>query len=191
MAIAACEGRVRLKGVADQAATESRSQAPLPSDSRAVSAKACAIELTARSEGVVDATCAGPADFQPDPQPGSLPGKHLILEMYGATGLDDRKLIEQAMRSAVANAGATLLDFRMHVFTPSGGVTGTASLAESHMSIHTWPEHGYVALDIFMCGECDPRSCLPELIRAFAPTRMEVIQLLRGTDLAAAITKPN
>jgi S-adenosylmethionine decarboxylase len=121
-----------------------------------------------------------------DPQDGGgLPGRHLILEMYGATGLDDAKTIEAAFRAAIRTAGATLLHLHLHVFTPTGGVTGTASLAESHMSIHTWPEYGYAALDIFMCGQCDPRSCLPDLLEAFAPERVDVQQVLRGLGVPA------
>jgi S-adenosylmethionine decarboxylase len=114
---------------------------------------------------------------------GGLPGRHLLIEMHGATGLDNPALIEEAFRRAIMAAGATLLHLHLHVFTPLGGVTGTASLAESHMSIHTWPEYGYAALDIFMCGECNPRACLPDLIGALRPAQVEIREILRGAGV--------
>jgi S-adenosylmethionine decarboxylase len=122
----------------------------------------------------------------PAPIPGGLPGRHLILEFYGASRLDDKNVVEDALRAAVTSAGATLLHLHTHVFTRQGGVTCTAALSESHISIHTWPEYRYAALDIFMCGACDPGSCLPELIKAFCPIHVEVMQLIRGLDVLAA-----
>jgi S-adenosylmethionine decarboxylase len=66
--------------------------------------------------------------------------------------LDDAELVRAALAGAAAAAGAHLLDVHLHSFGPGQGVTGVALLAESHISIHTWPEHGYAAIDIFMCG---------------------------------------
>lgn len=79
-------------------------------------------------------------------------GRHLIAELHDCSGLDDPALIERCLRDATAAAGATLLEVRLHHFGPGNGVTGVALLAESHISIHSWPEHGYAAVDIFMCG---------------------------------------
>ena len=79
-------------------------------------------------------------------------GTHLLADLTDCTGLDDVARVEGALRDAVAAAGATLLDVRVHHFGPGQGVTGVALLAESHISIHTWPEHGYAAVDIFLCG---------------------------------------
>ena len=67
-------------------------------------------------------------------------GIHLLLEFWGAKHLDDLRSIEAALRHAAEQAGATIIDVRMHEFSSSGGVTGVAMLAESHISIHTWPE---------------------------------------------------
>jgi S-adenosylmethionine decarboxylase len=126
-------------------------------------------------------------DLPPDPPrlPGSLPGKHLIIEMHDAEFLTDTDRIDRALRAAIEAAQATLLALHHHVFTPSGGVTAIAFLAESHISIHTWPEENYAALDIFMCGACDPVACLPALTAAFQPKRLAVLQLTRGRDETA------
>ena len=62
------------------------------------------------------------------------------------------------------------------------GFTGVAILAESHMSIHTWPEHNYAALDIFMCGDADPLLAIPTLKEHFKPENTEVMLLERSPD---------
>ena len=79
-------------------------------------------------------------------------GTHLIIDLVRAERLDDLEHIEQTLRRCVEVAGATLLHIHLHHFTPNGGVSGVAVLAESHISIHSWPEYGYAALDVFMCG---------------------------------------
>ncbi len=107
-------------------------------------------------------------------------GAHLIVDLYGAERLDDIDHIETALRRAVDAANATLLHIHLHHFEPNGGVSGVAVLAESHISIHTWPENGYAALDVFMCGKADPDACVPVLREAFAPTNIAVSELLRG-----------
>jgi S-adenosylmethionine decarboxylase len=79
-------------------------------------------------------------------------GQHLIADLVNCAGLADAALVERALTDAAAAAGATLLEVRLHSFGPGQGVTGVALLAESHISIHTWPEHGCACVDIFMCG---------------------------------------
>ena len=79
-------------------------------------------------------------------------GRHLLAELYGCTRLGDEAHIGRALAEAAAAAGATLLEVRLHGFGVGQGVTGVALLAESHISIHTWPEHDYAAVDIFLCG---------------------------------------
>src|SRR6266516_1414988 len=96
-------------------------------------------------------------------------GVHLIVDLYDSERLDD-----------VAHIGATLLHVHLHHFEPNGGVSGVAVLAESHISIHSWPEANYAALDIFMCGKADPDKCVPVLREAFNPKRLAVSELLRG-----------
>ncbi len=107
-------------------------------------------------------------------------GTHLLLEFWEASLLNDEQAIEQALVRAAEAAGATVLDVRLHTFLPSGGVTGVLLLAESHISIHTWPERAYAAIDVFMCGDCDPHLSVPVLEGAFRPGRMEVSEHKRG-----------
>ena len=73
----------------------------------------------------------------------------------------------------------TLLHIHVHHFQPNG-VSGVAVLAESHISIHTWPDAGYAALDVFMCGSADPDACIPVLREAFSAKSVGVSEILRG-----------
>ncbi len=107
-------------------------------------------------------------------------GTHLTIDLWGAKRLDDLHFIERTMREAVAATGATLLRIDLHHFEPNGGVSGVALLAESHMSIHTWPERGYAALDVFTCGTCEPHKAVHVLKRAFEPETVQVNELKRG-----------
>jgi S-adenosylmethionine decarboxylase len=109
-------------------------------------------------------------------------GVHLIIDVHGGQGLDDIDLIEATLRRCVSAAQATLLHIHLHHFQPNG-VSGVAVLAESHISIHTWPDIGYAALDVFMCGKADPDACIPVLREAFKAQRVEVSELLRGQSL--------
>jgi S-adenosylmethionine decarboxylase len=108
-------------------------------------------------------------------------GVHLIVDLHGAKRLNDIEHIEATLRRCVEAARATLLHIHLHHFQPSG-VSGVAVLAESHISIHTWPEIGYAALDVFMCGSADPDACIPVLREAFSAKRVGVNELLRGQD---------
>lgn len=87
-------------------------------------------------------------------------GRHLIVEYTGCNRniLDDARLIEEHMNKAAQAAGATIIQSVFHQFSPQG-VSGVVVIAESHISIHTWPEYGYAAVDFFTCGESvDPRK---------------------------------
>lgn len=79
-------------------------------------------------------------------------GLHLIADLKGGTGLGDCARIEQAVRAAAAAAKARVIGAHFHHFGEGQGVTGVALLAESHISIHTWPETGDTAVDLFICG---------------------------------------
>ena len=108
-------------------------------------------------------------------------GRHLLVDFWKTSRLNDVSYLEEALRDAAEAAGATLLNLKLHVFSPSGGVTGVASLSESHISIHTWPEHGFAALDIFMCGDAHPHRALTLLKSRLKPQIMTVGEYKRGT----------
>ena len=89
-------------------------------------------------------------------------GNHLIIDLFGAQRLDDIDL---------------------HHFTPNGGVSGVAVLSESHISIHSWPEADYAALDVFMCGDARPELCIDVLRQAFSAREVVVKTHQRGEEL--------
>ena len=107
-------------------------------------------------------------------------GSHLIIDLWEAEGLSDRDRIETALVDAVKAAGATLLHIHLHTFSEGGGISGVAVLAESHISVHTWPERGYAAFDVFMCGDAEPRKTLAIFKDAFNPGRIVIGSHKRG-----------
>jgi S-adenosylmethionine decarboxylase len=109
-------------------------------------------------------------------------GTHLIVDFWQAENLDNLQLMETTLRKAVKASGATLLHIHLHHFTPSGGISGVAVLAESHISVHTWPERNFAAFDIFMCGAAEPEMTIPVLKRAFKPQKLNLNELLRGIN---------
>jgi S-adenosylmethionine decarboxylase len=110
-------------------------------------------------------------------------GNHLIIDLFGARRLDDLKHIERTLKRCVEVAGATLLHIHLHHFTPNGGVSGVAVLSESHISIHSWPEADYAALDVFMCGEAKPHLAIEVLREAFGARDVVVKEHKRGEEL--------
>jgi S-adenosylmethionine decarboxylase len=113
-------------------------------------------------------------------------GTHLIIEVIEGEGLDDEGRIQQAFRDCVTTCGATLLHIHTHKFSPQG-VSGVAVLAESHISVHTWPEIGYGAFAVFMCGDAQPWRAVDVLRGAFSAREVRVKELLRGEGLVTAI----
>ena len=107
-------------------------------------------------------------------------GTHLLADLWGAENLSDPVHIDSALREAAIRAGATILHSHFHHFTPNGGVSGVVVLAESHISIHTWPERQFAAVDIFMCGCCNPHDAIPVLQEAFSPDRVDLDEQRRG-----------
>ncbi len=107
-------------------------------------------------------------------------GTHLIVDLWRASNLDDVDMVEAALRNAAGAAGATLLTVDLHRFTPNGGITGVAVLAESHISIHTWPECAYAAIDVFMCGGARPHKAVEVLRHAFSPETLTISEHRRG-----------
>jgi S-adenosylmethionine decarboxylase len=107
-------------------------------------------------------------------------GRHIILEMWGCQNLNSVETAERALRDMVAALDVNLLDLRVYPFSPVG-VTGVAIVSESHLVIHTWPEHGYAAVDIFTCGAPrDPQDAVQVLRQLFKPERIGVMEINRG-----------
>jgi S-adenosylmethionine decarboxylase len=109
-------------------------------------------------------------------------GRHLIVEMWDceAENLNDPRLLEQALRDTVEAVDGTLLDVRVIEF-PVHGVTGVAIISESHVAVHTWPEHGYAAVDIFTCNlEADSQAGIEAMAKHFLPGRTQVMEVRRG-----------
>lgn len=128
-------------------------------------------------------------DTAPSPQGGDYlvrtdgtvhAGTHVLVDFWDAAHLDDVATVESALREAAEACKATLLHIHLHSFQENGGVSGVAVLAESHISIHTWPEIGFAAFDVFMCGRCEPENAIPVLRRRFRPRRESVEVLKRG-----------
>ena len=109
-------------------------------------------------------------------------GTHLIIEVIGGTGLDCVETVEAAFRRCVEACRATLLHIHLHKFSPQG-VSGVAVLAESHISVHTWPEAGYGAFDVFMCGDAEPWRAVEILREAFDAEEVRTKALLRGDGI--------
>jgi S-adenosylmethionine decarboxylase len=109
-------------------------------------------------------------------------GRHLLVDLWDAQNLDEPDYIDRCLREAAIAAGATILHSHFHHFTPNGGVSGVVVLAESHISIHTWPERNFAALDIFMCGDAKPHRAAELLRKAFKSGRAEVKEERRGRE---------
>ncbi len=113
-------------------------------------------------------------------------GRHVLLDLRECdrNKLDDLPYLRDTMLTAAEAVGATVIDHIFHQFSPQG-VTGVVAIAESHLCIHTWPEHGYAAVDIFTCGDSfDPREAATLLIERLDSKDADVNEVRRG--IAAA-----
>ena len=108
-------------------------------------------------------------------------GTHLLLDIWEARNLEDPHVIGNSLETAALDAGATVLHKHFYSFGPGQGVSGVLVLAESHISIHTWPSRKFASIDIFMCGKCDPRDTLVEIKKTFAG-KIEVSAHKRGLN---------
>ena len=136
--------------------------------------------LLARREAFADAEAFPTKDFLVRKDGQVYAGSHVLVDFWGASNLTEPELIEATLREAAEACGATVLHVHVHRFASNGGVSGVAVLAESHISIHTWPELDFAAFDIFMCGNCAPERALPVLRRVFRPVRESIGEHKRG-----------
>lgn len=108
-------------------------------------------------------------------------GRHLILDFWGCSNelLDDAVSLERAIVEAAEASHVRIVDRLVHAFSPQG-VTALLLLEESHLSIHTWPEHGYAAVDFYTCGEGDTNRAAAVLREALSASHVEERLLERG-----------
>ena len=114
-------------------------------------------------------------------------GTHIIAEFFGCEELNNLKFVRDSLKEAALVCGATILHEKFHKFSPQG-LTGYILLAESHISIHTWPEHGYAAVDVFTCGLMDTERAVHFLAKQLKAQRVESRKILRGEKM---ILEPN
>ena len=107
-------------------------------------------------------------------------GTHLILDIWEGKDLGDIENVNKAFLKAVEDCGATLLHIHLHHFGEGMGVTGVAVLEESHITIHTWPEVEYAAIDIFLCGNLNPNKCVEAFKEAFKTDWITIQEFKRG-----------
>jgi S-adenosylmethionine decarboxylase proenzyme len=109
-------------------------------------------------------------------------GRHILVEFYDCdpVALNDLSLVESSMKEAAVAAGSTIVDSVFRRFAPHG-ISGVVVIAESHLAIHTWPEYGYAAVDLFTCGEkVDPWAAHDHLQDVFRARDSEYKEVPRG-----------
>lgn len=109
-------------------------------------------------------------------------GKHVLVELYDCDSklLNDISFIKETMLAAAKKSGATVLGESFHQFSPQG-VSGVIIIAESHLTIHTWPEHGYAGADIFTCGtRVKPEKAAEVIIARLKPVTHSIVKMDRG-----------
>ncbi len=115
-------------------------------------------------------------------------GRHILCEAYGCDPevLNDRKGVEQIMVDAALLTGAEVREVAFHKFSPQG-VSGVVVISESHLAIHTWPELGYAAIDVFTCGDTvDPWKACNYMLEKFGATMADTKEVTRGIPRAFA-----
>jgi len=113
-------------------------------------------------------------------------GRHVLAEMYGCDpkSLDDVEKVRGIMVEAAVKAGAEVREVAFHKFSPQG-VSGVVVISESHLAVHTWPEHGYAAVDVFTCGpSVDPWDAVNAIAELFKTKQMTATEMKRGVLLA-------
>ncbi len=108
-------------------------------------------------------------------------GMHIVAELYlnNPDVLNNEEKIRNALVDSAVHGNMTVIDVSSHKFSPHG-VTALVLLSESHISIHTWPEHGYAAIDVFACGKGDPEKSLEKLKELLSVKELKVLKIERG-----------
>lgn len=120
-------------------------------------------------------------------------GRHLLLELFDcdSDAINSLEAVKGALIEAAKRAQATIVDVVFHEFNPFG-ISGVVVIAESHLSIHTWPEYRYAAVDIFSCGEVlQPEIAANYIIEQFGAERASVVEMQRGMFLNSAAPVAN
>jgi len=114
-------------------------------------------------------------------------GRHLLLELFDCDtdAINNLEAVKGALVEAAKRAQATIVDVVFHEFNPFG-ISGVVVIAESHLSIHTWPEYRYAAVDIFSCGDVlQPEVAANYLVEQFGSERTSVVEMQRGMFINA------
>ena len=115
-------------------------------------------------------------------------GRHLLLELFDCDteSINNLEAVKGSLIEAAKRAQATIVDVVFHEFNPFG-ISGVVVIAESHLSIHTWPEYRYAAVDVFSCGEVlQPEIAVKYLVEQFGAERASVVEMQRGVFVNAA-----
>ena len=107
-------------------------------------------------------------------------GSHILLDLWNTEFNNSIKFLKKIMRESIDVSGATLLHMHLHRFGKEQGISGVAILAESHISVHTWPERNFLAFDIFMCGDTKPELAAKYLIQTLNPKKKILKLIKRG-----------
>jgi len=116
-------------------------------------------------------------------------GRHLLVELFDCDPdvIDSLESVKEALIEAAKRAQATIVDVVFHEFNPFG-ISGVVVIAESHLSIHTWPEYRYAAVDIFSCGAAlQPEVAASYLVEQFAAERTSIVEMQRGMFLNSRV----
>ena len=120
-------------------------------------------------------------------------GRHLLVELFDCDPdvINNLEAVKGALIEAAKRAQATIVDVVFHEFNPFG-ISGVVVIAESHLSIHTWPEYRYAAFDIFSCGEAlQPEVAASYLVEQFAAERTSMVEMQRGMFLNSRVPVVN
>ena len=120
-------------------------------------------------------------------------GRHLLIELFDCDpdAISNLETVKGALVEAARRAQATIVDVVFHEFNPFG-ISGVVVIAESHLSIHTWPEYRYAAVDIFSCGDVlQPEVAASYLVEQFAAERTSIVEMQRGLFLNSSLPTVN